>query len=141
MFEVSPIAQTDFRVLGGQRPSGAYKIAQEALERAKMRNKKSDLGLPKDITVDDAYIAGVADGIEEAHGGPKVKKVKKSKTHNYRVTTVCMITTNIEAKDEGEAYDLANGRLDAALNIADEGADFELFYSHAVKDDDWDMLP
>ena len=48
-FVVSPIAQKEFKVLGGQRPSGANARAQEALENAR---KPKPRGRPRKIVVE-----------------------------------------------------------------------------------------
>ena len=43
-FTVSPPAQTDYRVLGGTRPSGADAVAQQALDKAKARRASTPGG-------------------------------------------------------------------------------------------------
>ena len=47
-FEVSPPAQHEFRVLGGQRPAGEAAIARAALDHARAARDKRDAKRVKD---------------------------------------------------------------------------------------------
>lgn len=106
-------------------------------------SRKSTLGLPPDITPDEAYIAGVADGEESTSNNGnflkfgsdpfKERKEKKPKVKHYTVTVVGMITIDVETSSVAEAYELANRTLDNVLREID--ADLETFYSHARKAD------
>lgn len=107
-------------------------------------SKKSSLGLPENITAEEAYIAGVADGednilyspdaeTKELKRGRGIETVKKPKKKHYTVTVVGMITIDVETFSVADAYDAVTKILDAQFREID--ADFEDFYSHARKAD------